>query len=140
MKTAFYVTDCSASSAHLLRNWLAAQADESIRLTIVYPYDIEEGQPLTQNTLRPAKEEAQTLLKNWSTELAWTGTLLPETVLASQELALTIYLLIRSYSFWLVDDSTCIAQFSDILTKTSTQPCWLSALDVAHRNLEMAVC
>jgi hypothetical protein len=126
MKTAFYLTDCSEDSAQRLRRWLADRADASIRLTVVYPYDIEEGQSLTQTTLRPAKEEARTALKNWSSALQWNGNLQPETVLASPELALSIYLLLRSYSYWLVDDTEYISQFSDILAKTNTHPCWLA--------------
>lgn len=140
MKTAFYLTDCSDSSAHLLREWLATHTDESIRLTVVYAYDIEEGKPLNQSTLRPAKEEARTTLKNWSSSLNWDGHLQPETVLASPELAQTIYLLLRSYTYWLVDDAAYITQFADILAKTSTQPCRLLELDsVTYRNPEMAV-
>jgi hypothetical protein len=139
MKTALIVTDCSANSACLVRHWLTDQTDESIRLTIVYPYDIEEGQALTKSILRPAKEEARARLKNWSAGLAWEGNLLTETVLASPELALTIYLLLRSYTYWLVEDIERINQFSDILAKTTTQPCWLSGAEVTHRTYEFAV-
>jgi hypothetical protein len=141
MKTAFYLTDCSSGSAHLLRKWLATHADESIRLTIVYPYDIEEGQPLTQSTLRPAKVAAQATLNKWSAELAWAGSLIPETVLASAELAQTIYLLLRSYTYWLVDDLVQISQLADILAKTSTQPCKLAEPDsITSLTYEITVC
>lgn len=134
MKTAIYLTDCSEESAQRLRHWLADRADTSIRLTVVYPYDIEEGQPLTQNTLRPAKEEARSTLKNWSSALQWDGHLQPETVLASPELALSIYLLLRSYSYWLVDDTEHITQFSDILAKTNTHPCWLADVSLVQNH------
>jgi hypothetical protein len=123
MKTALYITDCSADSALRLRQWLTAQTNNAIRLTIVFPYDVEPGLPLTRNTFNPVKEVANQQLKSWSEALE--GTISSETVLATPDLALTIYLLLRSYTYWLSDSYEQVTQFADLLAKTSTEVCCL---------------
>lgn len=107
MKTALFVTDCSIDAALSLRNWLRAQGSQPIRLTVVFPYDIARGQALTRNTLQPARADALTQLSTWSALLdtipaSWLTT---ETLLASPELATAIHLLLRSYDYWLVNDT-----------------------------------
>lgn len=119
MKTALFITDCSADSARRLRQWLATHADSTIRLTIVLPYDIAPGLPLTRNTFNPVKEAAQQQLKSWS--LALEGTIFSETVLATPDLALTIYLMLRTYTYWLANSSEQVTQFAELAAKTSTQ-------------------
>lgn len=125
MKTALFVTDCSVDSALSLRNWLSAHASQPIRLTVVYPYDIDSGQALTRDTLQPAKAEARRQLNNWSAQLdtidaSWLTT---ETLLASPELALSIHLLIRGYDYWLVNDLVEVANpaVSAILSQGTTR-------------------
>ena len=125
MKTALFVTDCSVDSALCLRNWLSAHASQPIRLTVVYPYDIEGGQSLTRDTLQPARAEALRQLNSWSAQLDTidAGWLTTETLLASPELALSIHLLIRGYDYWLVNDLVDIANpaVSAMLSRSTTR-------------------
>ena len=97
MKTALFITDCSADSARRLRQWLATKTDTAIRLTIVLPYDVAPGLPLTRSTFNPVKKAAQQQLKSWSGALE--GTISSETVLATPDLALTIYLMLRTHTY-----------------------------------------
>ncbi|MDB5241132.1 MAG: hypothetical protein JWP57_1757 [Spirosoma sp.] len=106
MKTALFVTECSIDSAFTLRNWLANTAHESIRLTIVLPYEILPGEPLHKSACNPAKAEAQARLDHWSAILGdnQITVITTETLFGSAKQALHLHLLIRSYDYWLVDE------------------------------------
>jgi hypothetical protein len=125
MKTALFVTDCSIDAALSLRSWLAAQASQPIRLTVVYPYDIAGGQALSRDTLKPAKADAVAQLKDWSDLLDTipASQLTTETLLASPELALSIHLLLRGYDYWLINDGEQVTSpaVSAILSQRTTQ-------------------
>ncbi|GAB3020712.1 hypothetical protein [Spirosoma pulveris] len=125
MKTALFVTDCSVDSALTVRNWLSAHSHQPVRLTVVLPYDIDEGQPLDKKSLQSARSEAGSRLKNWSALLGDTdpGSLVVEPLLASPELAISMHLLIRRYDYWLVEDWSLVenATLSSILNQPALQ-------------------
>ncbi|SOD93390.1 hypothetical protein [Spirosoma fluviale] len=125
MKTALFVTDCSVDSALTVRNWLSAHSHQPIRLTVVLPYDIDEGQSLDKKSLQAAKSEASNRLKNWSDLLSATdpGSVVAETLLANPELAISMHLLIRRYDYWLVEDWSLVTNptLSSILNQPTLQ-------------------
>ncbi|MCX6217212.1 hypothetical protein [Spirosoma sp.] len=125
MKTALFIVDCSVDSALSVRNWLSAHSHQPVRLTVVLPYDIDEGQSLEKSTLQSAKSEASTRLKNWCALLGDTnpGSVVTETLLANPELAISMHLLIRRYDYWLVEDWSLVANatLSAILNQPNLQ-------------------
>ncbi len=129
MKTAFFLTDGSVNSALSLRCWLAANSETAVRLTVVHPYDIELGTILTKNTYQMAKRKAIDRLENWLNLLpqSWPGELKTETLLASPELAVTIHLLLRPYTYLLVDDQAFGLPVNpdELLNKSTAELCWL---------------
>ncbi|MFD2938264.1 hypothetical protein [Spirosoma flavum] len=123
MKTALFLTDGSVDSALSLRRWLSIDPKAAIRLTVVHPYDIELGTTLTKITCRAAKQQAVDRLENWLDLLPqlWSGEFKTETLLATPELAATIHLLLRPYTYLLVDDQAFgLPVNSDALINTSS--------------------
>ncbi len=129
MKTALFITDGSVDSALSLRRWLSTNPEAAIRLTVVHPYDIELGTTLTKNTCRVAKQQSVDRLEHWLNMLPqpWPGELKTKTLLASSELAVTIHLLLRPYTYLLVDDQTFGSPMNldSLLNKTTTELCRL---------------
>ncbi|WP_020604286.1 hypothetical protein [Spirosoma spitsbergense] len=129
MKTALYVTDGSVDSALLLRAWLTRQPTNFCRITVVLPYSISPDEPLHKDVLRPVKEKALTLLQNWQSMLGdsqiWPMALEP--FFATPEHALTIYLLLRHYDYWLTDNNPSPCG-TELITHTSTQRTHLAAV------------
>ncbi len=129
MKTALFLTDGSVDSALSLRCWLATNPELSIRLTVVHPYDIELGTTLTKNTYQIAKQQAINRLEHWLNMLPqpWAVELKTEILLASPELAVTIHLLLRPYTYLLVDDQAFVlpANPGELLQKSTAILCRL---------------
>lgn len=125
MKTAFYATDCSVDSALALRRWQTANPNESLRLTILHSYDLDDSLALNRETYRAAKQQAKARLDQWLEMLtqSWAGELNPETLLASPELAITMHLLLRSYDFLLLDEQVIS---ETILHQTKVKVCRLT--------------
>ncbi|KAB7730844.1 hypothetical protein F5984_11910 [Rudanella paleaurantiibacter] len=127
MKTALYLTNCTADASQILHRW--SSTDEPVRLTVVYPYTIETGRALTKDSFHQAKNQAETRLQGWANQLpqAWPGEVRTETLLAEPELAATLHLLLRGYDYMLVDDEQLglSEAASALLTQTQTQLCQL---------------
>ncbi|GAB2583526.1 hypothetical protein [Spirosoma areae] len=130
MKTAFFPTDCSVDSALALQRWLVATPLKAIQVTVVHPYVIEAGITLNKESYRVAKQQAIVRLEHWLALLppSWPGELKTETLLASPELAVTIYLLLRPYNYLLVDDQPFGLPATTILNQTTAKLCRLAGL------------
>ncbi len=125
MQTALFLTDCSVDSALSLRGWLAGHTHQSVRLTVVHPYEMAGDKPLHKSVCKPAKTEALARLDNWMAMLgeADTTCLTTEALFASPNVALMIHLLIRGYDYWVVEDWTLAdsPSVAPLLEQTSTK-------------------
>ena len=107
MKTVLYPTDCSVESARSLKEWLSRQIGEPVKITVVHPYDIMPGSPLTKATFKEAKVQADQRLSDWlqATGMASKATLEQRAILGGAEVLVKSFLALFPYELLLVDDN-----------------------------------
>jgi len=124
MKTALCITNCSGESPRRLHEYWSS-TEEPVRLTVVHPYDLDSDQPLTKETARTAKQQAESRLRQWTNELlnSRLGDLRTETLLADFYLALQLHLIIRKYDYLLVIDQQPVLSpaLLAVVNQTQTQ-------------------
>jgi hypothetical protein len=125
MQTALFITDCSIDSALALRNRLASPNQPPIRLTVVYPYNIADDEPLNKVTTKAAREAALSRLRNWKAIVGDTqaNCLTTEILFADAALTLRIHLLIRHYDAVFTEDLSQPVSpiLADLLAQTGTE-------------------
>lgn len=112
MKTALFITDCSAASAETLTGWLTT-SPVPVSLTVVHPYDISPGQPLNKVIIGEVRQQAVSRLQAWQNLLTTPGkgqtttcnvpvnAVQAKVLLGTPELAARIYLSLDSYDYFL---------------------------------------
>ena len=109
MKTALFITDCSAASAETLTGWLTT-SPVPVSLTVVHPYDISPGQPLNKVIIGEVRQQAVSRLRAWQNLLTASGKgqtttcsvpVNAKVLLGTPELAARIYLSLDSYDYFL---------------------------------------